>query len=355
MCRPHLFVDISAHGLGHLAQTAPVLNHLAGYSPDLRLTIRSGLPLAVLRQRIRAPFDHLADASDFGYAMIDAFHIDAATTAARYQAAHARYETRIAAEADLLRRLDVDAVLANVSYLPLAAAERLGIPAVAMSSLNWADLYAHYFGLDHIHAEMLAAYRRATFLRTTPAMPMPALERTLHIGPIATRGRQRRTALRAKVGAGGTARLVMIALGGVPARLPVERWPLRPDIRWLVPAAWQVDRPDMLAWEPLGFPFLDLLRSVDAVVAKPGYGTFAEAVANGTAVLYQRLADGEPEQDCLIDWLAAHGRSTEVSAAELDSGDLGATLDRCLAGTVPPAPTFDGAAGAARHLRELLA
>ena len=26
---PHLFVDISAHGLGHLAQTAPILNALA--------------------------------------------------------------------------------------------------------------------------------------------------------------------------------------------------------------------------------------------------------------------------------------------------------------------------------------
>lgn len=61
---PHLFPDISAHGYGHLAQAAPVLNRLADLIPDLRLTLRCGLPESKLRQRIRAPFRHLSAASD---------------------------------------------------------------------------------------------------------------------------------------------------------------------------------------------------------------------------------------------------------------------------------------------------
>jgi len=40
----HLFVDISSHGFGHLAITAPVLNAVAEIAPDLRLTVRSDLP-----------------------------------------------------------------------------------------------------------------------------------------------------------------------------------------------------------------------------------------------------------------------------------------------------------------------
>jgi hypothetical protein len=76
---PHLFVDISSHGFGHLAQTAPVLNHLAARLPQLRLTLRSGLPLARLRQRIAAPFTHIAAASDFGYVMHDAVTPDLLT------------------------------------------------------------------------------------------------------------------------------------------------------------------------------------------------------------------------------------------------------------------------------------
>ena len=59
----HLFVDISSHGFGHLAITAPVLNALGGLLPGLRLTIRSGVPPAKLRERIEVPFELITAAS----------------------------------------------------------------------------------------------------------------------------------------------------------------------------------------------------------------------------------------------------------------------------------------------------
>jgi hypothetical protein len=359
---PHLFVDISSHGFGHLAQTAPVLNRLGNLLPGLKMTLRSGLPAERLQQRIHVPFEHLHGTSDFGYVMVDALTIDHAATATRYREAHGDFPARVAADAALLRDLKVDGVFANVSYFPLAAAARTGIPAMAMCSLNWADLYAHYYGADAIHAEMLAAYRSATFLRTTPGMPMPGLDDIEVIGPIAARGNAYRSELREKIGVtagnplsgtGRTARIGLIALGGIPKRLPVEGWPMLPNTHWLVPQSWNVQRDDMHAFEPLGYPFADLLRSVDAVVTKPGYGTFAEAACNGTAVLYQRRTDGWPEQDCLIDWLHKHARCAEVSAADLIAGNLGQALESCLQRAVP-APAFSGADEAARHLAGLL-
>lgn len=354
---PHLFVDISSHGYGHLAQTAPVLNRLAELLPGLRLTLRTALPPEILAQRIAAPFELIAAASDFGYHMIDTLRIDLAATAAAYRLASANFSAQVEREAALLRQLRADAVFANVSCLPLAGAARAGIPAVAMCSLNWADLFRHYFGHEPwaaaIHAEMIKAYRAATFLRTTPGMTMPALDDIVTVGPIAQQGHERRAELRQKVGAGDTARIVLVALGGIPMRLPVERWPVLAGTHWLVPAAWNADRPDMSAFEPLAWPFADLLRSVDAVVTKPGYGTFAEAVCNGTAVLYPRRDDW-PEQDCLIEWLHANGRAREVSEDALRRGDLGDALDEVLAGTVSPAPSFCGADEAARHLAGLL-
>ena len=50
----HLVVDISAHGFGHVAQTTAVLNALD--TTNVRLTIRSMTPEAVLRARLRHPF-----------------------------------------------------------------------------------------------------------------------------------------------------------------------------------------------------------------------------------------------------------------------------------------------------------
>lgn len=118
------------------------------------------------------------------------------------------------------------------------------------------------------------------------------------------------------------------AHGGIPTRLPAERWPALPDTHWLVPATWNVRRPDMHALETLHWDFVDLLRSIDVVVTKPGYGTFAEAVCNGAATLYQRRDDW-PEQDCLIGWLRTHARCAEITWDELQRGNFGAALEEC--------------------------
>ena len=141
----HLFVDISSHGFGHLAITAPVLNAVSEIIPDFRLTIRSSLPAAKLQQRIKAPYTLIPQATDFGYVMIDATSINFAASAATYRQAHANWPARVADEARFLDNLKPDLVLSNVSYLPLAGAAAAGIPALSLCSLNWADLFDHYF------------------------------------------------------------------------------------------------------------------------------------------------------------------------------------------------------------------
>ena len=331
----HLFVDISSHGLGHLALSAPVLNALARRQresgQDLHLCLRSGLPLATLRARIEAPFELIAASSDFGFAMLDSLRVDRAASAAAYRQAHEDWEGRVAREGEFLAALGVDGVFSNVSYLPLAGAARAGIPSLALCCLNWADLFGHFFGFEpwaaDIHRQMLAAYQSARlFLRPAPAMPMPAMRRQQAIGTIAAPGRRQPLPLPAH-------RVVLVALGGFDHRLPMEDWPDIPDICWLVPEKWHCRHPRAVALESLGLPFTDVLASVDAVLTKPGYGTFTEATCSGTPVLYQRREDW-PEQDCLIEWLHTHGRAREVSGARLQDGDLAADLEALLA--LPP-------------------
>ena len=348
----HLFVDISSHGFGHLAITAPVLNALAEILPELSLTVRSALPPDKLHERIRPPFTHIASASDFGYVMLDALHINKGLSATAYRAAHAHWDTRVLAEAEFLARQKPDLVLTNVSYLPLAAAALAGIPSASLCSLNWADLFAHYFGnqawADGIYREILAAYRSAAcFLRVTPGMPMTALDNVHPVGPIAALGRRHDLGL-------GTERAVLVAMGGIAHRLPLENWPHLPGIRWLVAGDWQCRHPDALDWAQFGLDFTDLLCSVDAVITKPGYGTFTEAACNGTPVLFQRRTDW-PEQDCLIDWLHDHGRCREIDAADLNAGQLETTLHALWQSPSPARPAPVGANEAALKIRTLSA
>ena len=345
----HLFVDISSHGFGHLAITAPVLNALAKKAPNFRLTVRSALPAAKLQQRIKTPYTLIASATDFGYVMIDATRVDLPASATAYRQAHANWPTRVADEARFLAGLKPDLVLTNVSYLPLAGAAVAGIPALSLCSLNWADLFDHYFGdqpwAKPIHAEMLSAYRSAqAFLRVTPGMAMDVLGNVQTVGPIAALGRRHDLGLNCD-------KAILIAMGGIAHRLPVEDWPRLPGLRWLVPAAWQCRHPDAITSESFGLNFTDLLCSVDAVITKPGYGTFTEAACNGKPVIYQRR-DNWPEQDCLIDWLTANGRCFEIGAAALECGQLAAALESVYAQSPSPIPETDGIAQAVRAISD---
>lgn len=372
----HLFVDISAHGFGHLAQAAPILNALQRQRPDLRLTLRSALPEARLKSRIDGAFTHIAAASDFGFAMHDALNIDLPATLQRYRRQHADWARRVDAEARFLDTLRPDLVLTDVAYLPLAGAAHASIPAWSMCSLNWADLFAHFFvdrgNDDHgqdaaarrkreerckIHSEILAAYRSAAlFLRLTPAMPMHDFGNTRAIAPVAALGAPRRAELAEKLALAPDERLVLITYGGFDHDLGAARWPHLPGIRWLVPQSWQIRRPDMTALESLLSPdltFSDLLASADALLAKPGYGTFVEAACNGIPVLYQRRGDW-PEQDYLIDWLEQNACCREIAPEMLARGDLRGSLEalwqQAQEAADAPRPRPDGIAEAAKLL-----
>ena len=350
----HLFADISSHGFGHLAQVAPVLNALRVRIPDLHLTLRCALPEEKLRLRIQGEFDLIAGSSDFGFAMIDAVRIDHAASAQRYRDFHADWPFRVEKESCFLANLRPDLVLTDVAYLPLAGAARAEIRSVSMCSLNWAGLFAHFYGQESwagaILEEILAAYRSADcFLRLTPAMTMPELPKTRSVAPVAAIGTPRRAALCHHLGCGEDARIVLVAYGGFDCDLQAERWTQIPGVFWLIPQAWALKRDDMRFIEPVGLPFTDLLASVDAVLTKPGYGTFTEAACNGVPVLYQRR-DNWPEQDCLIDWLKQNNRCCEVDAACFVDRNIHFLLDGLLKQKAPCRPAPCGAVEVAELL-----
>lgn len=256
-----------------------------------------------------------------------------------------------------MRALKPDLLLANVPYLSLAAARVADVRAVGMCSLNWADIYHHYCAGDTasrtIHAQMLEAYNSAEcFLKVQPAMPMPDFSCARNINLIAQVGCNQRPQLVAKLRLDEAEKLVLVAMGGMEFRLPVERWPHLPGVHWIIPQAWQVQRDDMASLESLGLPFGDVLASCDAVLTKPGYGTFAEAACDGVPVLYVVRRDW-PEEHCLVEWLAEHGACLEVQRDVLHTGNLGDALNQLWAMPKPAAPVPSGVNEAADYLAAL--
>lgn len=352
---PHLFAALSSHGFGHLAQAAPVLNELRRRLPALRLSVQCALPREVLCCRIDGDFELIAEETDFGMVMANALDVDLGASRAAYLAFHAGWTARLAREQALLTRLKPDLVFADIPYLPLAAAARVSIPAVALCSLNWADVLRAYYPGDHelaaVRDTMLDAYHGAArFLCPAPSMSMPDLTNTQAIGPIAAIGRDRRAQIHARLGLSESEILVLVGLGGIDYRLPIERWAEAPGVRWLVPAAWGIEHGTVSYLESLAdMPFLDLLRSCDVLLTKSGYGSFAEAVCNDIPVLYLKRPDW-PEEPGLSQWLRTHGNALDISLDRLLAGDLRGLLLELLAQPRRPDLTPDGIEQAVAYL-----
>ncbi len=338
--RPHLLAAISFHGFGHIAQTAPVLNELKRRKPDLRLSVLCSAPYELLRTHIQCDFEHWREATDVGVVNQGALRVRVADTARAYAALHADWDTKVKRFSAEFKRREISAVYADIPYLPLAAAARAGLSSVALCSLNWADIFRHYIDPNDpaaaLAATMTGAYAGARFfLQPEPSMAMTDLGNTRRIGPIARVGAARVADLRRALGVAGDSRLVLVSLGGIKTDLGMERWPRVERVTWLVQADWKIRHPDARAWDAAGFNFIDTLRSSDAFITKPGYGSFAEAACNGARVLYVPRLDW-PEEACLIDWLPRQVPCAAVSKEQFHAGDFRDALEALFA--APPRP-----------------
>lgn len=344
----HLVFCISSHGFGHLSQSVPIIDALRARLPGLRVTVRTGVPEPVVRERLHPDVAVLGNDTDFGFEMRDALTVDDEASLARYAALHADASAWHERERALLRELGADLVFTNIGYAPIAAAASLGIPAFGACSLNWASLleqrYPRRDDARAIAARMRAAYARAAALfELTPGMPFDGFDNVVAIEPIGRTGVERRDELRLRLGLPAATRLLLVAFGGTRMPLDTGRWRLPDGWAALVFAPDVAESPRIRAAASLGWPFIDLLASCDVVVAKPGYGTFAEAGFAGRATLAVPR-DGWPEAPHLVEWLSRHARCAPLEPDRLRDGDFEAALQALAAQPQRPRATGDGAA-----------
>ena len=331
----HLVVAITPHGYGHAAQVAPVLNVLRSKIDALQLTVLSTVPESFFRSRIEGDFRFIAHAADFGLEMKSSLAIDHDASALAYQRLHESWATHVDEEYEFLARLQPDCILADVPYLTLAAAEKLCVPVFALCSLNWADIYRHYYYVrpeaEKIMAEMAEAYQHADiFYCPEPSMPMTWLDNKFQVGPIASIGTDRREELLRTLQLPDSQRLVVVAPGGLATRFPLENWPRNSGVTWLVKNDPASDHPDVFELDAVSMSFTDVLTSVDVLLGKCGYGTVAECVVNGTPMLYIPRPDW-PEESCLLDWMKLHNACLPISEKNIISGNMLEQIHECAA------------------------
>ena len=91
-----------------------------------------------------------------------------------------------------------------------------------------------------------------------------------------------------------------------------------------------------------GYRYEDLVRAVDVVVTKPGYGIISECIANDTALLYTSRGDFR-EYQVLVDAMPKYLRCAFIDHADLFAGHWQPHLDACSRSRPPTRPATNGA------------
>lgn len=353
----HLYVCVSAHGFGHLAQLSPVIAEFRRRLPALRITLQGTISSAFAEACLPFAFTQISEPADVGMPMDNPLDTRWAQAVDSYQVFCEHQAEHLRRQRELLSQDLPDLVLSNVAWLPLQAARELDCPAVALCSLNWLDILRHGpLGnkLSPLVVESLTAGYQAAdcFIRPTPAMPMNWLDNGLEVGPIARQGRSLAPQLRVRLSLPADCRLVMYQLGGIGGEVSQSALPRMPGVHWLLPGGC-VGREDCSSIAELGMPFIDVLASCDLLLTKPGYGSIAEAACNGIPVLYVTRYDW-PEESFLLDWLVQQLPTAEIDREEFSSGRFSQQVKHLLSVPRPEPVAPTGIGEAVDHLMRYL-
>ena len=342
---------ISGHGFGHASRSIEIINALIDRRPGLRVIIRSSVA-PWLVQRTARPGVTLSPAEvDTGVVQLDSLNLDADASIARAEAFMATLPQRVETEVQFLRDHDAVLTISDLPALGIAAATATGLPAIASGNFTWDWIYAHYQGGENVAAQIGAIYRD-----TTVALRMPmwggfeTMPEVRDIPLVARRSRREPAAVRAALGLPSDQPVVLTSFGGYGLdRLNEDALRSMGAYHVLIPGTL-----DENAMYDRGFRYEDLVRAVDVVVTKPGYGIISECIANDTALLYTSRGDFR-EYQVLVDAMQGVLRSAFIDHADLFSGNWKPHLDALLAQPEPPVkPDANGADVAADILLDIL-
>lgn len=366
--RPRINVAISAHGYGHLTQVCAVLLALRALMP-IRLRIQCRYDRQVVRDRLGFDdFEYDQCLMDVALVQHDPMQPDLQASYQAYRCFHQSFDNNVDKHARDLQQWKADLVISDISYLAIAAADKAGIPSIAIASLSWDHIVSAYFDINEDEVsgwrqQICEAYCRASLaLLPEPAMLPRCFPHQQRIPPLLMEGK-RVASLRGDLNIKIEDRrpLVFCSLGGIANdNMPVNAVASDDRFHWIVNAHPQA-APDHVhfyhesvqLWKRGCLSIHDLLASVDAIVGKPGYGMAVEAVAYRLPFVFTRRGHF-PDEQPVIAWLHKNGRAHELSQEDWFNGDFGDAILKLLQLSTEKTPDCQGARVAAELIQQVL-
>jgi hypothetical protein len=359
---------ISGHGFGHASRQIEIINALGKRRPDLRLLVRTSAPPWLFERTVGVPFDFQQAQCDTGAIQLDSLRLDAAETVHRAARFYDTLDARAEDDAAILRDAKTALVITDAPPLACAAAARAGIPSIVISNFTWDWIYEDYREYLPAAPQLLptikAAYATAAEAWRLPMHggfePFDVVRDLPFVARHATHAREHTRTL---LGLPSTGRLALSSFGGygingfdASSLDCLDEFGIvltgRAARALAVPSG--VHFIDESRIYNQGLRYEDLVRAVDVVVTKPGYGIIAECLANDTALLYTSRGRFR-EYDVLVAAMPRFLRAGFIETNALLAGRWNDSLRALMDRPAPPErPATDGATVAARWIEHCL-
>ena len=342
---------ISGHGFGHASRSIEVANAIVERRPGIRIIIRSSVAPWLVARTAKPGIELSAAQVDTGVIQLDSLTLDAAGSIALAEIFMSAIDERVETELAFLQEHEAVMTVSDLPALGIASGLAAGVPAIALGNFTWDWIYEHYPGGESVARRIDEIYSRAT---RTLRLPMwggfATMERITDLPFVARRSKRDPEEVRDALGIPREMTVVLASFGGYGvSALDVEAIRSVRGYHVLLPGMVDEDR-----MYDRGYRYEDLVRAVDVVVTKPGYGIISECLANDTALLYTSRGDFR-EYPVLVAAMPQFLRCAFIDHADLFSGNWQPHLDALLAQPQPPvSPATNGADVAADILLDIL-
>ena len=332
---------ITAHGYGHGTRSCDVLLALHRLRPQLPVIVTTDLPQDFFDSRL-ANCPHLTfrkGAFDVGLVQKDSIRADLDATLAELESLYARETERVDGEQRFLEERGVGLVVADIPAMPLEAAQRAGIPNLAVGNFSWDWIYEAYAPQNPRWGFFVRRFRSVyenpgLLLRLPFAPPMEQFPRRKDLPLLATPG----TPCRIKIRDAG------FGMRDVPPPEMDKPWVLLSftsielDAAALANLDALCDDYEFFCVHPLALPgscirsidrreipFADAIASCDIVVSKPGFGLVSDCIVNRKPLVCTSRGDFA-ETPYLVEGIKQYLRNVHIPSEQLYRGELADAL-----------------------------
>jgi hypothetical protein len=282
---------ISGHGFGHAVRSIQVINELLGLG--CQVSIKTVAPAFLFKEGMSHSVEVVPEGFDVGLWQLDNIRFDLKKTKEEVKKLLRSAEGLIEKEQRFLLDQGVSGIVCDIPFIPLAAAERIGLPAIGISNFSWDWIYSFYGKRDPDWNPLIPLIRRyyqagGLFLRLPFHGGMEAFSQIEDIPLVARKSQKKKAKIRQTLGLPKDRKIGLIGYSQVdlPDRAIKKIEQLSSEYLFLIKAP--------LNWKALVFKkveseavsFVDLVRAADFVITKPGYGMVSDCLSHSKPMIF---------------------------------------------------------------------